>query len=132
LKTVIQGTNNSSYVYNGLGDRLSQTANGATTDFTFDLAAGLIQVLADGTNTYLYGNTRLAQEGAQGRDYFLGDALGSVRQCQKCAVKNGLDFSLSNRYDTHTNQQSLFVRHSRTRVRQFTCFAAPAPKMARI
>jgi hypothetical protein len=45
-----------------------------------DQAAGLTQVLADGTNTYLYGNGRIAQVSATGTDYFLGDALGSVRQ----------------------------------------------------
>ncbi len=40
---------------------------------------GLTQVLADGTNTYLYGNGRIAQAGST-TEYFLGDALGSVRQ----------------------------------------------------
>jgi hypothetical protein len=48
-----------------------------------DLNAGLTQVLDDGTNTYLYGNDRIAQlpvDAPQNPDYFLGDALGSVRQ----------------------------------------------------
>ncbi|MEK7784491.1 MAG: hypothetical protein AAB658_03555, partial [Chloroflexota bacterium] len=68
-------------MYNGLGDRLSQTVNGVTTTYTLDLNAGLTQVLADGTNTYLYGNGRIAQNStANGKQYFLGDALGSVRQ----------------------------------------------------
>ncbi len=40
---------------------------------------GLTQVLADGTNTYLYGNGRIAQASST-TEYFLGDALGSVRQ----------------------------------------------------
>jgi len=35
--------------------------------------------LADGTNTYLYGNGRIAQTSST-TEYFLGDALGSVRQ----------------------------------------------------
>jgi|GEM_PF-1856171 len=70
-----------SFTYNGLGDRLQQTAAGSTsTTYTLDLATGLPQVLADGTNTYLYGNTRIAQQSATNTDYFLGDALGSVRQ----------------------------------------------------
>ncbi len=44
-----------------------------------DPAAGLTQVLADGTNTYLYGNARLGQyQGSM--QYFGSDALGSVRQ----------------------------------------------------
>jgi RHS repeat-associated protein len=69
-----------SYAYNGMGDRLSETANGQTTHYTMDLNAGLTQVLQDGTNTYLYGAGRVAQYGANGPDYYLGDALGSVRQ----------------------------------------------------
>jgi len=43
------------------------------------LNAGLTQVLTDGTNTYLYGNGRISQHATQ-TEYFLGDALGSVRQ----------------------------------------------------
>jgi hypothetical protein len=45
-----------------------------------DQAAGLTQILSDGTNTYLYGNGRIAQYSEAGPEYFLGDALGSVRQ----------------------------------------------------
>ena len=40
---------------------------------------GLTQVLSDSTNTYLYGNGRIAQANST-TEYFLGDALGSVRQ----------------------------------------------------
>lgn len=36
-------------------------------------------MLSDGTNTYIYGNGRIAQTNS-GTEYFLGDALGSVRQ----------------------------------------------------
>ncbi len=61
-----------SYSYNGLGDRLSETANGVPKQYTMDLNAGLTQVLDDGTNTYLYGNGRIAQYGASGVEYFLG------------------------------------------------------------
>ncbi len=49
-----------SYGYNGLGDRLQQTVNGETTNYTLDLNAGLTQVLDDGTDTYLYGVDRIA------------------------------------------------------------------------
>ena len=49
------------------------------TNYTLDLAAGLTQVLDDGTNIYLYGNGRITQAGST-TEYFLGDALGSVRQ----------------------------------------------------
>ena len=59
----------------GLGDRHQQN----DVNYTLDLNAGLTQVLADGTNTYLYGNGRISQHTTQ-TEYFLGDALGSVRQ----------------------------------------------------
>ena len=72
----------SGFVYSGLGDRLSQTVNGLTTNYTLDLNAGLTQVLSDGTNTYMYGLGRIAQVNTTTlmTDYFLTDALGSVRQ----------------------------------------------------
>jgi len=68
-----------SYQYNGLGDRLQETVNGQTTTFTMDLNTGLTQALDDGTNTYVYGLDRIAQMNTA-TEYFLGDALGSVRQ----------------------------------------------------
>jgi len=67
-------------MHNGLGDRVSQTVNGITTNFILDLNSGLTQVLQDGAYTYLYGTDRIAQYGAASTEYFLGDALGSVRQ----------------------------------------------------
>jgi RHS repeat-associated protein len=42
--------------------------------------AGLTQVLSDGSNNYLYGNGRIAQDHDVNMGYFLGDALVSVRQ----------------------------------------------------
>lgn len=58
--------------------------NGVTTYYVLDLAGGLTQVLAERTGgvttTYLYGNGRIAQFDGADFDYFLGDALGSVRQ----------------------------------------------------
>jgi RHS repeat-associated protein len=45
-----------------------------------DLEGGLSQVLSDGTNDYLYGNGRILQANGTDTQYFLGDALGSVRQ----------------------------------------------------
>jgi RHS repeat-associated protein len=69
-----------SYRYNGLGDRLEETIGSQVTRFTMDLASGLTQVLDDGTHAYLYGAGRIAQVSATDTQYFLGDALGSVRQ----------------------------------------------------
>ena len=80
LSSITSGTQYITFQYNGLGDRVSQTVNGLTTHYTLDLNAGLTQVLADGTNTYLYGYERIAQFSASETGYFLGDALGSVRQ----------------------------------------------------
>ncbi len=79
LKQVTQGANTYTFAYNGVGDRLSQTVGITTTRYVLDPSTGLTQVLSDGTNTYLYGNDRLAQyQGAM--QYFGPDALGSVRQ----------------------------------------------------
>jgi len=80
---LIEASNQSSvnsYQYNGLGDRLSQ--NGV--NYTLDLNSGLTQVLSDGTTSYTYGLGRIAQSSIVNQQseisYFLGDALGSVRQ----------------------------------------------------
>jgi RHS repeat-associated protein len=70
---------NATFGYNGLGDRLQQTVNDVPVIYALDINAGLTQVLEDGTNSYLYGNDRLAQTSTD-EDYFLADALGSVRQ----------------------------------------------------
>ncbi len=71
----------SSYQYNGLGDRLSQ--NGV--NYTLDLNTGLTQVLSDGTTSYTYGLGRISQTNNSTAEYFLGDALGSVRQLTNTA-----------------------------------------------
>ncbi|MBI9052108.1 MAG: RHS repeat-associated core domain-containing protein [Anaerolineaceae bacterium] len=78
--TNVTGTDVSSFIYNGLGDRYQQIVNGTTTTYQLDLAAGLVQVLADGENTYLYGNTVVAQISETQTGYYLPDVLGSVRQ----------------------------------------------------
>ncbi|MDX1601158.1 MAG: RHS repeat-associated core domain-containing protein, partial [Anaerolineales bacterium] len=76
-----------SFAYNGLGDRLQQAVDGVPTNYTLDINRGLTQVLADGTNTYLYGPStgsgqglRIGEEQPGGWQYHHGDALGSVRQ----------------------------------------------------
>jgi RHS repeat-associated protein len=77
--TAISGQQSAAFVYSGLDDRLQQTVNGVTTNYTLDLNTGLTQVLDDGENAYLYGVDRIAQVNT-GTEYFLGDALESVRQ----------------------------------------------------
>jgi len=61
------------YAYNGDGVLVSD----GTTTSVQDLAAPLSQVLSDGTATYVYGHARLR---ALGGPWYVGDALGSVRQ----------------------------------------------------
>jgi len=87
LTSAANGSSAGAYGYTGLGDRITPTVNGATTNYTLDIAAGLTQVLSDSTRLYLYGPStgsghagRIAQHSVTGTDYFLGDALGSVRQ----------------------------------------------------
>ncbi len=79
LKEKTRGATVYTFAYNGVGDRLSQTVGVTTTHYVLDPAAGLTQVLADGTNTYLYGNDRLAQY-QTAMQYFGADGLGSLRQ----------------------------------------------------
>jgi hypothetical protein len=79
LQTLTGPSVSASYTYNGLGDCLQETVNGSTTTFTMDLNTGLTQALSDGANTYIYGLDRIAQVNTT-TEYFLGDALGSVRQ----------------------------------------------------
>ncbi len=74
----VNGT--TTYSYNGIGDRLSQTVNGVPTNYILDLNTGLTQVLDNGTNSYTYGQGRISQQSGNTVEYFLSDALGSVRQ----------------------------------------------------
>lgn len=94
----VNGT--TSYAYNGLGDRL--TENG--THYTLDLNTGLTQVLADGTNTYLYGLGRIAERQDGIIEYHLGDALGSVRQL----TNNDGEVVLARSYDPYGNTLQSF------------------------
>jgi RHS repeat-associated protein len=84
LTSWTNGTDVYAFAYNGLGDRLQQTVGGNTTNYTLDLNGGLTQVLADGTNTYLYGIGRIGEYSQplllDAWQYHLPDALSSVRQ----------------------------------------------------
>lgn len=80
LKATTLGADVTTYAYNGLGDRLEQSVNGTVQRYMLDLNAGLTQVLSDGASTYVYGGERIAQFTGDQAGYFLGDALGSVRQ----------------------------------------------------
>ena len=90
-----------SYTYNGLGDRLRQTVNGVTSTYANDYAAGLTQVLDDGTSTYLYGVGRIGQYDTA-MQHFGADGLGSVRQIYNSA---GI-VQMNGRYDPFGNVMS--------------------------
>ncbi len=79
LSSITNGGETSYYYYNGLGDRLFQLVDGVTTHYMLDMNAALTQVLTDGTQTYLYGLSRLGQKDATTMEFFLGDA---PRSCE--------------------------------------------------
>ena len=99
LVGVTKGTSSIVYAYSGLGDRLRQIADGVTTDYTLDINAGLTQVLQDGKQSYLYGNSRIAQIAETQTGYFLPDALGSMRQMTDPSA----DLTLARTYDPYGN-----------------------------
>jgi RHS repeat-associated protein len=108
LTSVSNQSTVSSYQYNGLGDRLSQTVNSVMTNYVLDLNAGLTQVLSDGTNTYLYGNGRIGELQPGGFMYHLGDALGSVRQL----VDGGANVTLAQSFDPYGVKLGMVVPSS--------------------
>jgi RHS repeat-associated protein len=61
-----------------------------------DLNTGLTQALSDGTSHYIYGLSRIAQVNTV-TEYFLGDALGSVRQL----VNSSGEITYSRAYDPY-------------------------------
>jgi RHS repeat-associated protein len=97
--TGVTGTDVSSFTYNGLGDRYQQIVNGTTTSFTLDTNSMLAQVLQDGTNSYIYGNSRISQVAETQTEYFLPDILGSVRQM----VDQDGDLILTQDYEPYGN-----------------------------
>jgi RHS repeat-associated protein len=80
LASRAQGGVTTTYTYNGQGDRVRQRIGGTPTTYALDLAAGLTQVLSDGSSAYLYGVSRIGEEQSGGWMYHMVDALGSVRQ----------------------------------------------------
>ena len=77
-QAVIEGTTSTS-TYNGAGLRISHTVDTTTTDYIWDLAAGLPVVLQDGTNTYVHGLDLISTtDGAGVQTYQLYDGLGST------------------------------------------------------
>ena len=63
--------------YRGDGLRNSATTGGNTTTFTWDINAGLPEVLDDGSH-YVYGAGLISQVAGANTCYYLPDGLGSV------------------------------------------------------
>jgi RHS repeat-associated protein len=76
-------TNTLVYTYNGDGVRVAMSADGVETRWVQDVT-GLPEVLSEASGgsamLYLYGVGHLAQVEGASTEWFLGDALGSVRQ----------------------------------------------------
>jgi RHS repeat-associated protein len=71
------------YTYNGDGVRVAQEVDGQVTRWVqdmVDLAQVLVETSGGAETIYLYGHARLAQVEGSACEWFLGDALGSVRQ----------------------------------------------------
>jgi RHS repeat-associated protein len=85
-----------SFGYNGDGLRESFTSGGSTTTFTWDIAAGLPQVLDDGTFRYIYGIGRIGEVSGTNTYYYLPDGLGSVVALTNAAgaVVNTYDYDV--------------------------------------
>ena len=73
-----------------MGNRYQQTVDGSTTTYSLDLAAGLTQVLGDGSRNYTYGLGRIGGEQGGAWQYPLSDALGSVRQLTDASADVGM------------------------------------------
>jgi RHS repeat-associated protein len=70
------------YGYDGNGLRMSQTITGATTHLAWDSSRGRPQLLADGTNSYIYGPGEIPFEQINGEGkavYLHHDQQGSIR-----------------------------------------------------
>ncbi len=70
------------YTYNADGLRVEQSINGDITNFVWDWASGLPEILSEGGNLYLAGRDTLGywDDTMSTWAYHLPDALGSIRQ----------------------------------------------------
>ncbi len=78
------GAGDSSYAYNGLGQRVQQTVSGVVTDYLLDVQPGLAKVIAatTGANTerFVHEHGLLSQQDSSGAWHWtVNDGLGSVR-----------------------------------------------------
>lgn len=94
LTQAVIGGATSSSVYNGDGLRMSHTASGNTTNYTWDVVAELPLVLQDGANTYVYGLDLISATDSGGaQTYFLYDGLGSTTGLTDGSGNNPVSYS---------------------------------------
>jgi len=83
LATWTDGTNSSSYTYNGAGVRVTQTVNGTPTNYLQDIGSGMAVVLREDKGgdirDYVYGLDLISQQDSTSTNYLLADGLGSTR-----------------------------------------------------
>jgi YD repeat-containing protein len=84
LTSVVSGTHTTQYAYDGVGTRLAQIVDSATTRYVVDVSGQLPQVVEEHTTgsvtRYLYASGLIGSEKNGVRSYQHGDALGSVRR----------------------------------------------------
>ena len=74
------GGQTTTFAYAGDGVRASTTTGGATTPLLWDREAGLPQLVADGTQSYVHaGGVRAGIDAGNAATYPLADGVGSVR-----------------------------------------------------
>jgi hypothetical protein len=66
--------------YNGQGLRVAQSVDSDVTEFAWDWATGVPEMLTEGGNLYLVGHETLGSWDGATWAYHLPDALGSLRQ----------------------------------------------------
>jgi len=68
------------YTYTADGLRVAQSVDGDVTEFAWDWATGIPEMLSDGEDLYLVGHDTLGRWDGAAWVYYLSDALGSARQ----------------------------------------------------
>ncbi len=101
---MLTAPNNTSYTYDGLGNRVSQTVGTTATNYLLDLQPGLVKVLrqSDGTNTnhYIHSVRGIhAQSDGTNWQYITQDGLGSVRSL----IDSTLGVDSTHTYDPYGN-----------------------------
>ncbi len=102
---MLTAPNNTSYTYDGLGNRTQQTTNRVVTDYLLDLQPGLVKVLrqSDGTATdhFIHAprGIHAMQDNTGNWQYITQDGLGSVRSL----INSTLGVDTTHSYDPYGN-----------------------------